>query len=102
VAIARRMRTEQVACMGKFVKCVSEINLKRIERHGDLGVGCRTVLQLILTLQNPVVTTCTNFFNILELCILPTECIYVFLMVLTVNSEFSLNSINRLGFVAEK
>jgi hypothetical protein len=34
-----------------------------------------------------------------ELHILPTQCICVFRMVLTINSD--LNSINRLGFVAE-
>jgi hypothetical protein len=32
---------------------------------------------------------CTTSFNILELCFLPTECICVVYMVLTVNSDFS-------------
>jgi hypothetical protein len=46
------------------------------------------LLQLnILTLQSPVVTVCTTFFNTPKLCILPTQCIYVFRMVLTINSD---------------
>jgi hypothetical protein len=43
----------------------------------------------------------TTWSNILKLYILPTECITIFRMVLTINSDFSLNSINRLDFVAE-
>jgi hypothetical protein len=34
-----------------------------------------------------MVTICTNFFNILKLCNLPTECICVFHMVLTINID---------------
>jgi hypothetical protein len=34
-----------------------------------------------------VVTICTTCCNILKLCILPTECIYVFHMVITINSD---------------
>jgi hypothetical protein len=37
-----------------------------------------------LTLHSPVRTT---YFNIQELCILPTLCIYVFLMDLTIMSD---------------
>jgi hypothetical protein len=41
----------------------------------------------ILTLYSPVVTIYTTCFNTLKLCILPTQCIYVFPMVLTINSD---------------
>jgi hypothetical protein len=47
--------------------------------------------------MNPLMPTC---FNIPKLRILPTECIYVFRTVLTINNDCSLNSNNRLGFVA--
>jgi hypothetical protein len=53
-------------------------------------VGCavtRAVTGDRLTLDSPVVTICTTFFNILKLYILPTQCICVFRMVLTVNSD---------------
>jgi hypothetical protein len=40
-----------------------------------------------LTLQRPVVTIYTICFNIPELCILFTQCICVFRMVLTINSD---------------
>jgi hypothetical protein len=43
-------------------------------------------------------TTC---FTILKLYILPTQCICVLHMVLTINNDCFPNSINRLGFVAE-
>jgi hypothetical protein len=44
-------------------------------------------LLAILILQRPVVSICTTRFNIIKLCILPTQCICVFRMVLTINSE---------------
>jgi hypothetical protein len=40
-----------------------------------------------LTLKSPVVTMHTTCYNILKLCILARECIYVFRMVLTINSD---------------
>jgi hypothetical protein len=46
-------------------------------------------------------TVCTTCFNILKLYILHTDCICVFHMVLTINSDCSVNSINRSDFVAE-
>jgi hypothetical protein len=39
------------------------------------------------TPKSPVVTICTTRFNTLKLCILPTQCICVFHMVLTINSD---------------
>jgi Ca2+/H+ antiporter len=36
-------------------------------------------------------------FNILKLCIVPTQCICVFHMVLTVNIDFSVDSTNWLA-----
>jgi hypothetical protein len=41
-----------------------------------------------LTLESTAVIVCTACFNILKLYILPTECVVVFHMVLTINSEF--------------
>jgi hypothetical protein len=41
----------------------------------------------ISPLKSPVVTICTTCFSLLELCILHTECICVFRMVLTINSD---------------
>jgi hypothetical protein len=40
-----------------------------------------------LNLQSQVATICITCFNILELCILPTECVCVFRVVLTINSD---------------
>jgi hypothetical protein len=40
-----------------------------------------------LTLESPVVTKCTICFNILKFYILHTQCICVFRMVLTINSD---------------
>jgi hypothetical protein len=36
------------------------------------------VRSVVLTLQCPVVTICTNRFNIHKFYVLPTQCIYVF------------------------
>jgi hypothetical protein len=44
---------------------------------------------------------CTTCLNIPEPCILPTQCICVFRMVLTITSDSFLNSVNRPIFVAE-
>jgi hypothetical protein len=35
----------------------------------------------------PVVTICTTCYNTLKLCILPTQCICVFRVVLTINTD---------------
>jgi hypothetical protein len=43
-----------------------------------------------LNLQSTVVTICTAFFNIRELFVLPTECIYEFHVILSVNSDYFL------------
>jgi hypothetical protein len=40
-----------------------------------------------LTLQSIVVTVCATCVNILYLCILPAESIYVFLAVFRINSD---------------
>jgi hypothetical protein len=40
-----------------------------------------------LTLYRILVTTSATHFNTLKLCILPTQCICVFRMVLTINSN---------------
>jgi hypothetical protein len=42
-----------------------------------------------LTLQNTVVTICTNNFNIKVVWIMPTSCIYVFYTILEINSGFA-------------
>jgi hypothetical protein len=46
-----------------------------------------SILKALLTLSSPVVTICTTCFNTLKLSILPSQCIYVFRMVLTINSN---------------
>jgi hypothetical protein len=45
------------------------------------------VYLLLLTFQSPEVTICTTCCNALKLCIPPTQCICVFRMVLTINSD---------------
>jgi hypothetical protein len=35
-------------------------------------------------------------------CVLPKQCIYKFLMILTIDSDFSLNRINHPAFLMEK
>jgi hypothetical protein len=45
------------------------------------------VILLYLTLYSPMVTMCTKCFNTLKLCILTTKCIYMFRVVLTINSD---------------
>ena len=40
-----------------------------------------------LTFCSPVVTKRTTNFNTKNVCILPTQCIYVFCMILTINSD---------------
>jgi hypothetical protein len=44
------------------------------------------------------VTSALTFYE----CIFRTECIYVFRMILRINSDYFLNCINRLIFVMEK
>jgi hypothetical protein len=47
-----------------------------------------TLCLLRLTISRPVVTVCTTSFNVLKLCcILHKECMYVFRMILTINSD---------------
>jgi hypothetical protein len=48
-----------------------------------------------------VVIIRATYFDLRKLRILPTNYIYVFRTILTVNSDFSLNNINRLVFVVE-
>jgi hypothetical protein len=44
----------------------------------------------ILTIQSPAVTMHTTCFIMPKLCILPTDCVCVFLMVLTIKSDYFL------------
>jgi hypothetical protein len=53
-----------------------------------------------LTRLSPVVTICTTLFDTSKLCILPTQCIWVSRMVLTINSDCFPKQHKRLGFVA--
>jgi hypothetical protein len=50
------------------------------------------------TLQSPVVAICTTCFNIKNICILPTERVCMFRMVLAINCDCFPK---QLGFVAE-
>jgi hypothetical protein len=43
--------------------------------------------RIFLILYNTVVTRCIARLNIQKLCILPTDCIYVLRIVLTINSD---------------
>jgi hypothetical protein len=40
------------------------------------------------TLKSTVVIMCTTYFSIHNLCVLPTQCICVFRVVLTINSDY--------------
>jgi hypothetical protein len=51
-------------------------------------VNVKVKLSLCLTLESPVVTVCTTFFNTPKLYILPTQCSCVFRTVLTINSDW--------------
>jgi hypothetical protein len=55
----------------------------------------------LTTLKGTVITTCTTYFNVKLLRILPTECLYMFYVILRVNSDVSLNISNQLIFVIE-
>lgn len=55
-----------------------------------------------LALWSTVVTIHTTCFYITKLCILPSECIYVFRIILTINGYCSPNSIKCLITVMEK
>jgi hypothetical protein len=54
-------------------------------------------MKLLLALSRPVVTMCTTCFNDQELCILLTECIYGFRMILTVNRDHFFNPLKTNG-----
>jgi hypothetical protein len=52
-------------------------------------VSCVSLLQQALTMESAVVTIYTTYFNTLnKTLLLPTRCIYVFRMVLTINSDY--------------
>jgi hypothetical protein len=52
-----------------------------------LSIGTRMFI-ITLNFQSPVATICTTCFNISKPCIIPTECIFVFRMVLTLNIDY--------------
>jgi hypothetical protein len=51
-----------------------------------------------LTVKSTVITICTTCFNIQYLCILSTEYIYAFRMIIRIDSDYFRNSINQLIF----
>jgi len=55
------------------------------------------MLTMYLFLRSPVVTICTNRFNIKKFYILATHCIYVFCMDLRKTTIYSLYNINPLN-----
>jgi hypothetical protein len=56
--------------------------------HSPLERHIRTChMQLKHLLYSPAVTICTTHFNAPELGILPTDCIFVFRMILAINSD---------------
>jgi hypothetical protein len=54
----------------------------------------------VAVLYTVVVSVCTTYFNV-KSYVLPTECIDIFRMILTLKSDYFLNAINRLVFVME-
>jgi hypothetical protein len=78
------------------ITCYS-LPLKRERSSVQANTACVRVILLYcclrpslspLTLQCPVVTTCTTRFNPLHLYVLPTQCIYVFCVDLRTNSDY--------------
>lgn len=55
-----------------------------------------------LILLSTVITACTTYTNIQKFSILPTQCIYLFCMILTINTVLSLNNINGLAVAMKK
>lgn len=45
---------------------------------------------MYFNLLKTVVTVCTIYYNIQNICILPTECVHMFKMILTINSNYFL------------
>jgi hypothetical protein len=52
----------------------------------------------VLTFQSPVLTICTACSNIHEVCILRTQCIYAFSVILTISSINNLTSFTDWSF----
>lgn len=55
---------------------------------------------LLLTVRSPVVTMSTACWN-LKICILPSHCRQPLRLIPTINTDFSLNNVNGLGFVSD-
>jgi hypothetical protein len=52
---------------------------------------CKVLVRVIAYMFSPIKvigSICITCFNVLKLCILPTECIYVLLMVVIINSDY--------------
>jgi hypothetical protein len=56
----------------------------------------------MLIFSSAVLNVCTIGFNIVVLCIFPTQCIYVCHAILIINNDYFLKQQNRLVFVIEK
>jgi hypothetical protein len=54
-----------------------------------ISIKITVFFDLVSAIYNPVVNMCTTCFNNQYLCILPTECIYGFHMILRVNRDDS-------------
>jgi hypothetical protein len=64
-------------------KAVTEV--RHVDTHVVLSFVCCSTGS---TSKSPVVTICASLFSMLKFCVLPIECIYVFCMVLTINSAY--------------
>jgi hypothetical protein len=55
----------------------------KVEPFAEKSVRSLTCWRKMVTIY-----VCTTCYNIQKLCILPTQCIYVFRMILTINSDY--------------
>ena len=63
------------------VTCKIHTKLKKKHQH---------IRFMYFNLLKTVVTVCTIYYNIQNICILPTECVHMFKMILTINSNYFL------------
>jgi hypothetical protein len=66
---------------------VSPFSFESLVNYNYKSGVIAAITEVYTCLKGPVVTICITCVNTLNLPILPTECIYVFRMVLTINSD---------------
>jgi hypothetical protein len=86
MTVSRRKLLEQQATVSFTLRTLLDaVNYIFLSRFA--GVKRKSLRNIILSLSNLLVTINTACFNTLKLCNLPTECICVFRMVLTINID---------------